>query len=90
MAGEQHPGAKRFRHHGVNDGDAVADAETHVRRNGRTFGEADGFERRTVEIHPDSGHLLGGGSTGIPVFPWLPFRVRALFALDLIFVGTPQ
>ena len=45
---------------------------------------------RAVEIHPVSGHLLGGGSTGIPVFPWLPFRVRALFALDLIFVGMPK
>jgi len=45
---------------------------------------------REVEIHPVSGHLLGGGSTGIPVFPWLPFRMRALFALDLIFVGTPK
>lgn len=45
---------------------------------------------RGVEVHPVSGHLLGGGSTGIPVFPWLPFPVRALFALDLIFVGTPQ
>ncbi len=46
------------------------------------------FDR--VEIHPVSGHLLGGGSTGIPVFTWLPYRVRALFALDLIFVGTPK
>lgn len=45
---------------------------------------------RDVEIHPVSGHLLGGGSTGIPVFPWLPFRVRALFALDLVFLGTPK
>jgi len=42
-----------------------------------------------VEIHPVSGHLLGGGSTGVPVFPWLPFRVRALFALDLVFVAQP-
>lgn len=45
---------------------------------------------RDVEIHPVSGHLLGGGSTGIPVFPWLPFRMRALFALDLVFLGTPK
>jgi ubiquinone/menaquinone biosynthesis C-methylase UbiE len=45
---------------------------------------------REVEIHPVSGHLLGGGSTGIPVFPWLPFRVRALLALDLVFVGKPK
>lgn len=44
---------------------------------------------RDVEIHPVSGHLLGGGSTGVPVFPWLPFRVRSLFALDLVFVGVP-
>jgi ubiquinone/menaquinone biosynthesis C-methylase UbiE len=44
---------------------------------------------RSVEIHPVSGHLLGGGSTGVPVFSWLPFRVRALFALDLVFVGVP-
>jgi SAM-dependent methyltransferase len=46
------------------------------------------FER--IEIHPLSGHLLGGGRTGIPVFHWLPFRVRALFALDLVFVGHPK
>ncbi len=43
-----------------------------------------------VAIHPVSGHLAGGGSTGIPVFPWLPFRVRALFALDLVFAGSPR
>jgi len=46
------------------------------------------FER--IEIHPISGHLLGGGSTGIPVFTWLPFRIRALFALDLVFVGVKK
>ena len=40
-----------------------------------------------IEIHPISGHLIGGGRTGIPVFPWLPFKIRALFALDLVFVG---
>jgi ubiquinone/menaquinone biosynthesis C-methylase UbiE len=40
-----------------------------------------------IVIHPVSGHLLGGGSTGIPVFLWLPFAIRALFALDLVFVG---
>ena len=45
---------------------------------------------RDIVIHPVSGHLLGGGSTGIPVFAWLPFPVRALFALDLVFVGTPK
>lgn len=44
------------------------------------------FEK--IEIHPVSGHLMGGGSTGVPVFTWLPFGIRALFALDLIFVGT--
>jgi ubiquinone/menaquinone biosynthesis C-methylase UbiE len=43
-----------------------------------------------IEIIPVSGHLLGGGSTGIPVFPWLPFRIRALFALDLIFTAHPD
>ena len=43
-----------------------------------------------IEIHPISGHLLGGGSTGIPVFTWLPFRIRALFALDLVFVGIAK
>ena len=43
-----------------------------------------------IEIHPVSGHLLGGGRTGIPIFGWLPFRVRALFALDLVFVGVPK
>ena len=45
---------------------------------------------RSVEIHPASGHLIGGGSTGVPVFSWLPFRLRVLFALDLVFVGTPS
>ena len=34
--------------------------------------------------------LLGGGRTGIPVFPWLPFPIRALFALDLVFVGVAK
>ena len=43
---------------------------------------------KQIEIHPISGHLLGGGSTGIPVFTWLPFRIRALFAFDLAFVGV--
>jgi ubiquinone/menaquinone biosynthesis C-methylase UbiE len=41
-----------------------------------------------IEIHPISGHLLGGGSSGIPVFTWLPLRIRALFSLDLVFVGV--
>tara|TARA_A200000113_G_scaffold225505_1_gene246579 strand:- start:43 stop:720 length:678 start_codon:yes stop_codon:yes gene_type:complete len=40
-----------------------------------------------VKIHPVSGHLLGGGSTGVPVYSWLPYRIRALFSLDLLFVG---
>ena len=43
-----------------------------------------------IKIHPVSGHLLGGGRTGIPVFSWLPFRIRSLFALDLVFVGRPK
>ncbi len=38
-----------------------------------------------IEIHPISGHLFGGGRTGIPVFTWLPFKIRSLFALDLVF-----
>jgi 2-polyprenyl-3-methyl-5-hydroxy-6-metoxy-1,4-benzoquinol methylase len=38
-----------------------------------------------VKLHPISGHLIGGGRTGVPVFTWLPFRIRALFALDLAF-----
>ena len=38
-----------------------------------------------IEIHPISGHLLGGGKRGIPIYIWLPFGIRALFALDLIF-----
>jgi len=42
-----------------------------------------------IEILPVGGHLLGGGRTGIPVFPWLPDRIKAIFALDLIFVGNP-
>lgn len=45
---------------------------------------------KNVSIHPVSGHVLGGGSTGIPVFTWLPYRIRTLYALDLIFVGTPK
>lgn len=43
-----------------------------------------------IQILPVSGHLLGGGRTGIPVFPWLPFPIRALFALDLVFVGVAK
>ncbi len=43
-----------------------------------------------IDIHPVSGHLLGGGRTGIPVFPWLPFGIRALFALDLVFAAVPK
>jgi len=42
----------------------------------------------SICIHPISGHLIGGGNKGIPIFTWLPFKIRALFALDLIFVGT--
>lgn len=40
------------------------------------------------EIVPVSGHLLGGGRRGVPVFSWLPHRMRCLFCLDLIFVCT--
>lgn len=47
-----------------------------------------GYAFDKVDIHPVSGHLLGGGKTGIPVFTWLPFFIRALFALDLMFVGV--
>jgi ubiquinone/menaquinone biosynthesis C-methylase UbiE len=43
-----------------------------------------------VRIHPVSGHLIGGGSTGVPVFTWLPFWIRALFALDLVFEGVKR
>jgi ubiquinone/menaquinone biosynthesis C-methylase UbiE len=46
------------------------------------------FDR--IGIHPVSGHLLGGGKTGVPVFSWLPFRIKALFALDLVFVAAPR
>lgn len=46
------------------------------------------FEK--IVIHPISGHLLGGGSTGVPVFSWLPFTIRSLFALDLVFVGIKR
>ncbi|HKS36762.1 MAG TPA: class I SAM-dependent methyltransferase [Verrucomicrobiae bacterium] len=42
-----------------------------------------------IEILPVGGHLIGGGRTGIPVFPWLPDRIKAFFALDLIFTGNP-
>jgi SAM-dependent methyltransferase len=45
---------------------------------------------QTVEIYPVSGHLLGGGRYGTPVFSWLPFSIRALFCLDLVFLAhTP-
>ena len=38
-----------------------------------------------IQIHPISGHLLGGGSSGLPVFEWLPYPIRNLFALNLLF-----
>lgn len=41
----------------------------------------------SVEIHPISGHLFGGGSTGVPVYEGLPYLIRRLFALDLVFVA---
>ena len=41
------------------------------------------FEK--IQTHPISGHLLGGGSSGVPVFEWLPYPIRNLFALDLLF-----
>ena len=41
------------------------------------------FEK--IQIHPISGHLIGGGSSGVPVFEWLPYPIRNLFALDLVF-----
>lgn len=44
----------------------------------------------SLALHPISGHLLGGGSTGIPVFTWLPHPIRALFALDLVFTGEKK
>jgi len=40
-----------------------------------------------IEIHPISGHLIGGGTTGLPVYDWLPYPIRKLFALDLVFVA---
>jgi SAM-dependent methyltransferase len=40
-----------------------------------------------IEVHPVSGHLLGGGRTGLPVFGWLPHRIHALFCLDLVFTA---
>ncbi len=43
-----------------------------------------------IEIHPISGHLIGGGSTGVPVFECLPFSIRALYALDLVFFGVKK
>jgi len=43
------------------------------------------FEK--IQIHPISGHLIGGGSTGFPVYEWLPYPIRNLFALDLVFVA---
>ena len=41
-----------------------------------------------VEILPVSGHLLGGGRHGVPVFRWLPHRIRCLFCLDLVFIAS--
>ncbi len=41
------------------------------------------FEK--IQIHPISGHLIGGGSSGVPVFEWLPYSIRNLFSLDLVF-----
>lgn len=41
------------------------------------------FEK--IQIHPISGHLIGGGSSGVPVFEWLPYPIRNLFGLDLVF-----
>ena len=41
------------------------------------------FEK--IQTLPISGHLLGGGSSGVPVFEWLPYPIRNLFALDLLF-----
>jgi len=51
-----------------------------------TLREALSAEFHTAEIIPVSGHLLGGGRHGVPVFQWLPHRVRCLFCLGLIFV----
>ncbi|MDA8774251.1 hypothetical protein N9N13_00865 [Opitutales bacterium] len=41
------------------------------------------FEK--IQTHPISGHILGGGSSGVPVFEWLPYPIGNLFALDLLF-----
>lgn len=43
-----------------------------------------------VKIYPISGHLIGGGSIGVPLPSWLPLRIRALFALDLVFEGVKK
>ncbi|MBM3845646.1 MAG: class I SAM-dependent methyltransferase [Verrucomicrobia bacterium] len=45
--------------------------------------ELEGFFSE-VRIVPVSGHLLGGGRFGVPVYPWLPNGLRTLFALDLV------
>jgi len=51
-----------------------------------TLHKALSAEFHSVEIIPVSGHLLGGGRMGVPVFRWLPYRLRCLFCLDLVFV----
>lgn len=40
---------------------------------------------QTVEILPVSGHLLGGGKHGVPIFGWLPNGFRRLMCENLVF-----
>ncbi|MFH1502746.1 MAG: class I SAM-dependent methyltransferase [Candidatus Eisenbacteria bacterium] len=41
---------------------------------------------QSVDIMPVSGHLLGGGKHGVPIFHWLPSGFRRLMCENLMFV----
>jgi SAM-dependent methyltransferase len=38
-----------------------------------------------IRIFGVSGHLLGGGKYGLPVYAWLPRRIKFLFCSNLVF-----
>ena len=60
---------------------------THLHRSSPdTIREALASEFEAVEILPVSGHLLGGGKHGVPVFHWLPAGFRRLMCENLVFV----
>jgi 2-polyprenyl-3-methyl-5-hydroxy-6-metoxy-1,4-benzoquinol methylase len=65
---------------------------THLRQySPDTIREVLAVEFVEVEILPVSGHLLGGGKHGVPVFHWLPAGFRRLMCENLVFVcGGPR